>query len=172
METIQDQEKHKLDQINLTNLGHVYWNPTTPVLYEEVVRRREGYVAHLGPIVVRTGHYTGRSPNDRFIVDDQFSHDKVDWGPNNRPFPKQQFDLLFRRLQAYVQGRDLFVQDAHAGADKQYRQPVRIITEFAWQSLFARNMFYQIQDLKISQFVLVDILLKLYILLKFQKRLS
>ena len=121
METIQNQEKHGLDQIGLTNLGHVYWNPTTSMLYEEIIRRREGCIAHLGPVVVRTGNYTGRSPNDRFIVDDEFSHDRVDWGPNNRPFTKDRFDLLFRRLQAYVQGRDLFVQDAHAGADQQYR---------------------------------------------------
>jgi len=146
MGTIQDQDTHKLSEINLTNLGHVYWNPTTPMLYEEIIRRREGYVAHLGPIVVRTGHYTGRSPDDRFIVDDEFSHSIVDWGSNNRPFPKQQFELLFHRLQAYVQGRDLFVQDAHVGADDKYRQPVRVITEFAWQSLFARNMFRQVHD--------------------------
>lgn len=146
MGTIQDHEKHKLDEINLTNLGQVYWNPTTPMLYEQIIRRREGCIAHLGPIVVRTGNYTGRSPNDRFIVDDEYSHDIVDWGPNNRPFPSQQFELLFRRLQAYMQGRDLFVQDAHVGADDKYRQPVRVITEFAWQSLFARNMFRQVHE--------------------------
>ena len=146
METVQDQEKHKLDEINLINLGNVYWNPSTPMLYEQIIQRREGYVGHLGPIVVRTGHYTGRSPNDRFIVDDAFSHDKVDWGKNNRPFDSERFSLLFRRLQAYVQGRDLFVQDAHAGADDRYRLPVRVITEFAWQSLFARNMFRQVHD--------------------------
>ena len=116
------------------------------MLYEQIVRRREGYIAHLGPIVVRTGQYTGRSPNDRFIVDDEFSHDKVDWGPNNRPFQSERFCLLFRRLQAYVQGRDVFVQDAHVGADDKYRLPVRVITEFAWQSLFARNMFRQVHD--------------------------
>ncbi len=146
METIQDQGRHKLNEINLTNLGKVYWNPTTSMLYEEIIRRREGCIAHLGALVVRTGHYTGRSPDDRFIVDDEYSHDKVDWGSNNRPFPSDKFNLLYRRLQAYVQGRDLFVQDAHVGADEKYRQPVRIITEFGWQSLFARNMFRQVHD--------------------------
>lgn len=142
METVH--ASHGLDDIGLTNLGNVYWNPTTPVLYEQIVRRREGYVAHLGPVVVRTGNYTGRSPDDRFIVDDAVSHDLVDWGPVNISFDKAKFDLIFRRLQAYVQGKDLFVQDAHVGADPDYHLPIRVVTEFAWQSMFARNMFRQV----------------------------
>lgn len=141
MGTLIDNQPQDLAGIGLTNLGRVYWNPNTPILYEQVVRRREGNLSHLGPIVVRTGSHTGRSPNDRFIVDDEFTHDVVDWGPSNRPFPRDKFELLFRRLQAYLQGKDLFVQDAHVGADKKYRLPVRVITEFAWQSLFARNLF-------------------------------
>ncbi|MDP8206662.1 MAG: phosphoenolpyruvate carboxykinase (ATP) [Candidatus Electryonea clarkiae] len=146
METIQGKEKHGLEYLGLTNLGTIYWNPSTPFLYEQAIRRREGYLAHHGPLVVRTGHYTGRSPNDRFIVDDSYSHDKVDWGPDNVPFPQDKFEMLFRRLQAYVQGRDLFVQDVHSGADMDYRLPVRVINEFAWQNLFARNLFRQPHD--------------------------
>ncbi|MBZ0265179.1 phosphoenolpyruvate carboxykinase (ATP) [bacterium] len=143
METLQTADAHGLAEIGLTHLGNVYWNPTTPYLYEQVVRRREGYIAHLGPIVVRTGQHTGRSPNDRFIVDDSVSHEMVDWGATNRPFDKEKFAGLFRRIQAYVQGKDLFVQDCHAGADNDYRQPIRVITETAWHSIFARNLFRQ-----------------------------
>ncbi len=69
-----------LERHGIRNVGTVFWNPSTPVLYEEVVRRREGFIAHLGPLIVRTGHHTGRSPNDKFIVREPSSEDKVWWG--------------------------------------------------------------------------------------------
>ncbi len=130
-----------LEPIGLTNLCNAIWNANTPMLYEEIVRRREGYISHLGPIVVRTGSHTGRSPNDKFVVRDQASEDKVWWGTHNRPITPEKFTLLYHRLQAYLQGKDVFVQDCHAGADPVYRLPIRVITEQAWHSLFARNMF-------------------------------
>ncbi len=135
-----------LDTHGLTNLGRVYWNPSTPALYEEIIRRNEGFITHLGPVLVRTGSYTGRSPKDKFTVEEPSSRDKIWWGDVNRPFGESKFEILFRRLQAYLQGRDVFVQDCYAGADPEYRLPVRIITEKAWHSLFARNMFRQIPD--------------------------
>jgi phosphoenolpyruvate carboxykinase (ATP) len=135
-----------LSTIGLHNVGQVYWNPTTAQLYEEVVQRREGHVAHLGPIVVRTGSHTGRSPRDKFIVKDPASSDRVWWSKDNPPFEPRHFDSLHRRLCAYLQGRDIFVQDCHAGADPQYRVPVRVVTEDAWHSVFSRNMFRQIHD--------------------------
>ena len=135
-----------LDYVGLHNVGQVFWNPTTPQLYEEVVQRREGWIAHLGPLVVRTGSHTGRSPKDKFIVRDPQSADRVWWSKENRPFEPARFETLHRRLTAYLQGRDVFVQDCHAGADPDYRVPVRVITEDAWHSLFARNMFRQIHD--------------------------
>ncbi len=145
MEKVTDPEQ-ELKHVGLINLGMVFWNPPTPVLYEQVVRRNEGYIAHLGPIVVRTGNHTGRSPHDRFIVDDDVSHDLVDWGDTNKPFDEEHFEQLRRRLTAYIQGKDLFVQDVHVGADNDYRLPVRVISETAWHSLFARNMFRQVHD--------------------------
>jgi phosphoenolpyruvate carboxykinase (ATP) len=137
---------HGLEQHGIRNVGTVYWNPSTPVLYEEVVRRREGFIAHLGPLVVRTGHHTGRSPNDKFIVREPSSEDKVWWGKVNRPFEPNRFDALCLRLLAYLQGKDIFVQDCYAGADSKYQIPIRIITEDAWHNLFARNMFIQIKE--------------------------
>lgn len=138
--------RHGLDKHGLRNLGMVHWNLSTGALYEEIVRRREGTVAHLGPIVVRTGHHTGRSPKDRFIVKEPSSESKIWWSKTNRPFDIDRFDALFLRLQAYVQGREIYVQDCYAGADPQYRIPIRIITATAWQNLFARNLFVQISD--------------------------
>ena len=135
-----------LTNIRLDHLGNIYWNATTAQLYEQVVRRREGIIAHLGPLVVRTGHHTGRSPNDRFFVKDSVSEKMLWWGPGNLPFEEDKFELLYRRIQAYLQGKDVFVQDCNAGADEQYRLPVRIVTETAWHNLFARNMFRRIEN--------------------------
>ncbi|MGB5105387.1 MAG: phosphoenolpyruvate carboxykinase (ATP) [Candidatus Zixiibacteriota bacterium] len=135
-----------LEELGLSNLGNVYWNATTPQLYEEVVHRHEGYIAHHGALVVRTGQHTGRSPNDKFIVRDATSADKVWWGEVNKGFDPERFHSLFHRLQAYLQGKDIFIQDCHAGADLKYRVPIRVITEDAWTSIFARNMFRQIHD--------------------------
>ena len=137
------QSQYGLEHHGIQNVNDVYWNLSTPRLYEEAIRRREGRVAHLGPLVVRTGQHTGRSPNDKFIVKEPSSADKVWWGKVNRPVTPEQFEVLRKRLLAYLQGKDLFVQDCFAGADPQYRLPIRVVTETAWHSLFARDMFIQ-----------------------------
>jgi phosphoenolpyruvate carboxykinase (ATP) len=127
--------------LGLKNLGSVFYNLTSPALCEEAVRRREGWLAHMGPLVVRTGQYTGRSADDKFIVREPSCEDKIWWGKYNRPIELRHFQQLLIRLQAYLQGRDVFVQDCYAGADPDYRLKLRIVTESAWHSLFARNMF-------------------------------
>ncbi len=138
--------KHGLEHHGFRNMGRVYWTLNTPALYERIVRRREGLVAHLGPVVVRTGDHTGRSPNDKIIVHEPSSADHIWWGSVNRPFDEQHYKQLYSRLLAYIQGKDIFVQDCRVGAHPDYQVPIRIITEDAWQSLFARNMFIQIGD--------------------------
>lgn len=135
-----------LERLGFRNLTNVYRNLPTPALYEEAVRRREGSIAHRGPFVVRTGQYTGRSPNDKFIVKEDTSDDHIWWGDVNRPIEEQKFCGLLMRLQAYWQGKDMFIQDCYAGADPEYRVALRVITEDAWHSMFARNMFIRIHD--------------------------
>lgn len=135
-----------LEKYGIKNPGNVYRNLPTPALYEETVRRREGLIAHLGPIVVSTGHHTGRSPDDKFIVKEESSQSKIGWGKENKPFDLAKFHSLYHRLLAYLQGKDLFIQDCYVGADLRYSVPIRIITEYAWHSLFARNMFLQIKE--------------------------
>ncbi|MCD6291611.1 MAG: phosphoenolpyruvate carboxykinase [Anaerolineae bacterium] len=130
-----------LEQHGIINVGRVYWNLTTPVLYEEALRRGEGQLAHMGPLVVRTGAHTGRSPNDKFIVREPSSEQHIWWGDVNRPIEPERFHVLHQKMLGYLQGKDLFVQDCYAGADPRYRLPIRVITELAWQSIFARNMF-------------------------------
>ncbi|CAN5897783.1 phosphoenolpyruvate carboxykinase (ATP) [soil metagenome] len=130
-----------LSPLGISNLAHTYHNLSTPALYEEAIRRREGTMGHLGSLVVRTGQYTGRSPKDKFIVrDDEWTND-IWWGEHNNPIEHDSFDILFTRLQAYLQGRDVFVQDCYTGADPEFRLRTRIITEDAWHNMFARDMF-------------------------------
>jgi len=136
------QSRYGLEQHGIRNIGSVRWNLSTPVLYEQAIRRREGIIAHLGPLVVRTGHHTFRSPDDKFVVREPSSEDRIWWDQVN-PLAPTRFELLHNRLLAYLQGKDLFVQDCFIGADPEYRMPVRVITETAWHNLFASNMLIQ-----------------------------
>jgi phosphoenolpyruvate carboxykinase (ATP) len=127
--------------VGLSGLGIVHWNLDVPELYERVIGRGEARLSRDGVIVTATGPRTGRSPQDRFIVEEPSTAADIWWGDANRPIGKDIFQGLHMRLAAYLRGRDVFVQDVFAGADQNYRLPVRIITERAWHSLFARNMF-------------------------------
>ena len=130
-----------LEAQGIRNAGAVHWNLPTAALYEHIIRRGEGVLALGGPIVARTGDHTGRSPDDKFLVKEISSEEKIWWGKVNRPFEPRRFEALHQRLGAYLQGKEVYVQDCFAGADPRYRIPVRVITEEAWHSLFARIMF-------------------------------
>ncbi|MFQ5752562.1 MAG: phosphoenolpyruvate carboxykinase (ATP), partial [bacterium] len=147
IESIKELEKH-----GIKNVNNVFWNLSTPALYEYAIRRLEGLMAHLGPLVVRTGHHTGRSPNDKFIVKEQTTEKNIWWGEINRPFDQEKFNNLHRRLLAYLQVKDIFIQDCYAGADPEYQISVRVITETAWHNIFARNLFIQVPDEKLRNF--------------------
>jgi phosphoenolpyruvate carboxykinase (ATP) len=130
-----------LENHGLTNLNNVYWNLPTAALYEEFTFRGEGHISHAGPLLVRSGKHTARAANDKYVVREGTTEDNIWWGEYNRPYSPEKFDELFSRLQGFLQGRDVFVQDCYVGADEEYRLPIRIITEWAWHSVFARNMF-------------------------------
>jgi phosphoenolpyruvate carboxykinase (ATP) len=130
-----------LDNLGLKNLHEVYWNLPSEALYEESIFRQEGMISRQGPLVVKTGRHTARAANDKFIVREPSTQDQIWWSEYNRPYSPEKFNELFNRVQGFLQGRDVFVQDCYAGANPEYRLPVRIITEYAWHSLFARNMF-------------------------------
>ena len=132
-----------LENLGFRNLNNVYWNLPTEALYEEAIFRGEGKISLMGPFIVNTGKHTARAANDKFIVREPNSEGNIWWGQYNRPFNFDKFNGVFQRLQGYLQGRDLFVHDCYGGADPNYRLPVRIITELAWHSHFARNMFIQ-----------------------------
>jgi phosphoenolpyruvate carboxykinase (ATP) len=137
---------HGIDEQGFGSARTVYWNLPAAQLYEQAVRRNEALIACEGPLVATTGKHTGRSPNDKFTVRDATTEGEVWWGDVNRPFDPERFDRLLAKVQAHVQGRDLFVFDGYAGADPNYRLPVRVITEQAWHNLFAQNMFIREAD--------------------------
>jgi phosphoenolpyruvate carboxykinase (ATP) len=130
-----------LENNGLLGLNKVYWNLPVEALYEEATFRNEGKITLGGALTVNTGRHTARAANDKFVVRESSTENHVWWGQYNRPYSPEKFNELFSRLQGFMQGRDVFVQDCYAGADPQYRMPVRIVTELAWHSMFARNMF-------------------------------
>ncbi len=113
----------------------------TAALVEHAIRAGEGEIAAEGPLVVRTGNHTGRSPEDKFIVDEPSSRDKIWWGKVNRPISEEHYDRLRARLVEYCADRDLFSQDMLIGADPEHQRRLRVYTETAWASVFARNLF-------------------------------
>lgn len=132
---------NQLSEEGFRNLNNIFYNLSTPALYEQAARRREAMIAHLGPLVTRTGHHTGRSPNDKFIVKEPSTEKNIAWGTVNRPIEEKYFDILLNKMFSYSENKDLYIQDCFVGADPDYRLPIRVITETAWHSLFARNMF-------------------------------
>ncbi|MQA66607.1 MAG: phosphoenolpyruvate carboxykinase [Alphaproteobacteria bacterium] len=135
-----------LDQHGISGARSVSWNLEAPTLYEEAVRRNEGLIAPGGAFVVETGEYTGRSPKDKFIVEEPSSKGDIWWGSVNQGISEASFKKIRDKIVAYYRDRDLFVQDVYAGADKGYRIGARVVTETAWHSLFTRNMFLQPRD--------------------------
>jgi len=142
-----------LDKMGLSNLGAVHWNLTEPALYEHAVRRGEAMIAGGGPLVTLTGAHTGRSPLDKFVVREPAHESKIWWGDINQPIDAAHFAGIYAKMRAYFQGRDVYVQDCHAGADPEYRLKVRILTNSPYPSLFARNMFIQPDDSELATFV-------------------
>lgn len=141
-----------LHNLGIQNPNRIYWQLNTPQLYEEIIRRHEGFMAHLGPLVVRTGNHTSRAHEDRFIVEEPPFQGDISWGEINRPISAERFDSIQRRMTAYFQGVDVFVQDVYARLDHQDRLPIRVVTETAWHSLFARNSYLYVPGEELDAF--------------------
>jgi phosphoenolpyruvate carboxykinase (ATP) len=152
---------HGLEQHGLYNLNAAYWNLPTPELYEQAILRHEGSLSHMGPLVVRTGHHTGGSAEDRFVVAEASTQDSIWWGEANKPISEECFELLHQRLVSYLQMKEVYIQDCFLGADRNLRLPVRVVTEYAWHSLFARNVFIQSEVVQVEEhdpeFTIIDV---------------
>jgi phosphoenolpyruvate carboxykinase (ATP) len=147
------QSKYGLENHGLYNLRSVYWNMSPPSLIEQAVLRDEGQIAHLGAFVVSTGKHTGRSPNDKFFVKNDLEDEEIYWSKENKPISPEHFNKLYQKVIAYLQGRDVFVQDMMVGAHPDHRLPIRVVSERAWASLFAHNMFIRLTPEQIADHV-------------------
>ena len=116
-------------------------NLPPPSLIEAAIHRLEGELTTTGALSVKTGKFTGRSPDDRYIVDDDLTHDSVDWGKINHPMPPDKFDRIFDRIKKFLEGKEVFVFDGYVGAEKESRLSIRTITDNAWHNLFAMQIF-------------------------------
>jgi phosphoenolpyruvate carboxykinase (ATP) len=141
-----------LDYLGFRNLRSVYWNLSAAELVEQIILRQEGMISRTGSIVVNTSPNTGRSPNDKFFVRSEITETVVDWGNINFGLQPHQFDRLLMKLQAYFQGRDVFLQDMAVGADPQTETYVRVITERAWHSLVSQNLFLRLAGNRLANF--------------------
>ncbi len=135
-----------LDRHGLERARAAFWNLSPAALCEQAVRRDEAFLAAEGPLLCDTGSYTGRSPEDKFVVKNSASEADIWWGNVNKPFAPEKFEALYTRAREHVAGKDLFVFDGYAGCDPRFRIKVRVITEKAWHCLFARNMFVREED--------------------------
>jgi phosphoenolpyruvate carboxykinase (ATP) len=126
----------------ILNNTTVHRNLSVPALVETAVKYGEGMLTSTGALSVTTGKYTGRSPKDKFIVEDSLTKDKVHWGPVNQPFSQEKFDAIYAKVLNHLKTKkELFVFDGFAGADETYRLPIRVINEYAWQNLFVHQLF-------------------------------
>ena len=112
-------------------------------LMQEALDNHEGVLAANGALRAVTGKHTGRSPKDKFFVDDELTHDELCW-ENNQACSKETFERLYQKMLAYASTHKMYVTDVYAGADPRYRLPVHFVNELAWHQLFVRNLFYDI----------------------------
>ncbi len=140
-----------LEVHGLKYLRRVYWNLPIARLIEEAVQRGEGVLTNAGSLAVNTLPHTGRSPQDKFVVEEPSSAGQIWWGEINHPLSEHHFERLYARIIAYFQQRDAFVLDAAVAAHPHYRLPIRVVTEHAWHNLFARHLFLRLTPHEIRQ---------------------
>lgn len=142
------QEQELLRQLARIGIetDRAYGNLSADSLIHKAVEGKEGVVTSSGALSILTGKYTGRSPKDKFIVDEPSVHKDIEWGPVNQPMSQERFQKLYERVTAHLKGRELYVFDGFVGADPAYRLPIRVINEYAWQNLFAHQLFIRPSD--------------------------
>ena len=140
IDTVGIMETYGLEKLGIISPAAVYRNLTPAQWTEAALRRKEGTLSNTGALVVTTGKYTGRSPEDKFIVDTPTIHDQIAWGKVNRPIEKAKFDAIKSKMVAYLQNREIFIFDGMAGADPACTKKFRIVNELASQNLFIHQL--------------------------------
>ncbi|MDR4889318.1 phosphoenolpyruvate carboxykinase (ATP) [Fredinandcohnia sp. QZ13] len=140
--------------VALVNGKNVHQNLSVPILVEKVLARQEGILTSTGAVCATTGKYTGRSPEDKYIVEETSTKDRIDWGKVNKPISEAAFENLYTKVLSYLKEKDeIFVFNGYAGADKKVRMPIQVINEYAWHNLFSQQLFVRSteEDLKTHQ---------------------
>lgn len=137
---------------NILKSNKNYYNLSIEQLKNISVEKEGGCIAENGALCVNTGKYTGRSPRDRFIVDEPLVHDHINWSDGNKSISPEKFEKLFNKAMDYVKDKQLFTFEGFIGADNNYRMPIRVINEFAYQNIFARQMFRRPKENELENF--------------------
>jgi phosphoenolpyruvate carboxykinase (ATP) len=130
-----------LSQLGLQHVAIAHWNLTPAELIEETVNNAMGTLTDTGALAIDTGEFTGRSPKDKLVVKDAITEKSVWWGDVNMPFEPEKFDLIYNRVAAYLEGKEIYVRDVYACADPAYKLNIRVVTELPWSNLFVNNLF-------------------------------
>ncbi|OQX74324.1 MAG: phosphoenolpyruvate carboxykinase (ATP) [Campylobacteraceae bacterium 4484_4] len=130
-----------LKAMGLRDVKHVYYNSSYDELHKHEVEQDKERVADSGTVMVDTGIFTGRSPKDKYFVDQEPSNKYIAWGDINQPIKKEIFDALFEKVKKQLSGKEIYIQDVFAGASESSRKKIRVVTEIAWQAHFVKNMF-------------------------------
>lgn len=145
-------ENATIESIGLQSVANAFWNLSPAELVEDSILGGMGVLTDTGALAIETGEFTGRSPQDRFVVCDEKTENTVWWGKINKQFDPEKFDALYNRMRAYLTNRDVYVRDAYVCADENYRLNLRVVTEFPWSNQFAYNMFLRPTDEEIQNF--------------------
>jgi len=139
-----------LSYLQLDRAGNLFYQLTPAELVEAAIQRNEGTLADSGALAIDTGEFTGRSPKDRFVVDDNITHDTVWWGKVNIKFDPSKFDALLNKVTTYLAGKDIFVRDSSACANEKCHIDIRVVTETAYQNLFVHHLFLRPEFTELS----------------------
>lgn len=136
----------------ITTNHTIHFNLSPEALRQKTLDLGEGVISDQGALVIKTGRFTGRSPKDRYIVKDNITEHRVDWGEVNQPISRATFDTLKEGVKNHLSSSDIYVKDAYAGADERYQLNVRVVAEKPWSALFAHNMFNRLSDEALADF--------------------
>ena len=145
-------QTYGIEKYGILNPKKVERNLSPAVLTEEALRTEPSRLTDTGALLVETGAYTGRSPKDRFIVDEKGVSEKIDWGTENKKFPLDKFELIYKKVGEYLSGKNVYLFDGFAGADPKYRVSVRVINEYASENLFMNNMLIRPTEQELKGF--------------------
>lgn len=143
---------NEIEKLGLTNIGKVHYNISYDELLEHEIKNKEGCVTRNGTYSVDTGIFTGRSPKDKYFVDQAPSNQYISWGKINQKITKEIFDELFEKVKNQLSNKDIYIQDAYSGGSLASRKSIRMVTEVAWQAHFVKNMFIRPTEEELATF--------------------